>query len=311
MNTVFGRCAAATVLALLAFACTAPAGDFFVNNQAGDDSFDGSKAAVEADYIGPLRTIQRALKQARPGDRVVLAKTDEPYREAVSISGPNHRGDGVNPLVIVGNGATLDGARPIDPRSWKFVADSTYRYEPRRKGPQMLFLNGLPLRRQPAAINADSTPTLDRLALDPLAWDRDWRFNYFRGEEHKVPEHYDLWHAVHDVGITLYHARSVRIENLVIQGFRVDGVQFADGTNDCELKGCTLRGNGRSGVAVVNSSRAVISDCLIGNNGEAQVLAGDYSVTILRGNDIVDDTAPAIVKSGLAEVIVEEPEGEP
>lgn len=289
--------------------------DYFVNNSTGNDAFSGLQETAETQYAGPLRTIQRALKKVQPGDRIILAKTDEPYREMLSLSGPNHRSDGVNPLVILGNGAVLDGTRPIDPRSWKFVADSVYRYEPRRKGPQMLFLDGTPAKRMAGAIGAgvipaDSAPLVDRLSLDALAWDRDWQFNYFRTEEHRLPETYPLSQAVLDVGITLHHARGVRIEDLVIQGFRVDGVQFADGTNECELSGCTLRGNGRSGVAVVNSSRAVISNCLIGNNGEAQVLASDYSVTILRGNDILEDGAPAIVKTGMAEVVVEEAGGE-
>ena len=82
--------------------------DVFVNNVAGNDAKPGVRADPQSGD-GPVRTLDRALRLVRHGDRIVLANTGEPYREMISLCDVGQRGYPDLPLVIQGNGATLDG----------------------------------------------------------------------------------------------------------------------------------------------------------------------------------------------------------
>src|SRR5690606_7131115 len=66
--------------------------ELFVNNLAGDDRYNGSAAEFISQGIGPFRTIRRAMRAAQPGDRIILAANDEPYRESISLNGRRHSG---------------------------------------------------------------------------------------------------------------------------------------------------------------------------------------------------------------------------
>lgn len=94
--------AASKVLALTAFiglhfpVASAEARDWVVNPETGADTNDGSAAA-------PLATIQKAVDQAGPGDRVLLFPENAVYRQSLDLSAAP------TGLVLVGNGATLDG----------------------------------------------------------------------------------------------------------------------------------------------------------------------------------------------------------
>ena len=105
--------AIAVALGLVATALVVPTGaaDFHVDPEAGDDARDGLAATLESATRGPVRTIQRALRAAGPGDTVHLAASREPYRESLLLSGPSNwkhdGGEPGRPLVIDGHGGTL------------------------------------------------------------------------------------------------------------------------------------------------------------------------------------------------------------
>src|SRR5688572_23778353 len=99
--------------------------DVFVNNVAGNDRLDGRSANGEAEG-GPVRTLERALRLVDRGGRVVLANTGEPYREMISLSDVHHRGHSDQPLVIAGNGATLDGTVTAAPGAWRYENDHIF-----------------------------------------------------------------------------------------------------------------------------------------------------------------------------------------
>src|SRR5262245_12222005 len=77
--------------------------DLFVNNFAGDDAKNGNRPDAAAGG-GPVRTLDRALRLVRRGDRIVIANTGEPYREMISLCDVEQRGFPDLPLVIQGNG---------------------------------------------------------------------------------------------------------------------------------------------------------------------------------------------------------------
>ena len=113
-----------------------------------------------------------------------------------------------------------------------------------------------------------------------------------------TPDDYRLSHTALTVGLTLYEVRHVVISDLIIQGFQLDGVNAHDGVYQASLMGLTCRGNGRSGISIGGASRVKIDGCLVGNNGEAQVRTEGFSRTEIIATELLDSTAPGLVKDG-------------
>ncbi|MEI6425663.1 MAG: hypothetical protein WCP55_25845, partial [Lentisphaerota bacterium] len=91
--------------------------NYYVDNVAGKDSFDGKSNTVR-DNTGPFATIARALKAAGAGDTVHLNPTGSLYREGVDFN--KHKGgEPGRPLVFDGHGATVSGAIPCTSNGWK------------------------------------------------------------------------------------------------------------------------------------------------------------------------------------------------
>ena len=133
------------VIILTCFPAAAPARDILVSNTNGDDSFTGQRWESVRDNAGPVRSIARAIALADAGDRIVLAKTEQPYRESLSLMGSRHSGAGRQPLLILGHGATLDGSAPVPSNAWTFYRDRTFVFRPPLLGHQQLFLNDVPV----------------------------------------------------------------------------------------------------------------------------------------------------------------------
>ena len=276
----------------LVLAETTSARDLYVNNIAGNDLHDGHAPLADTQDHGPLRTIGRAMKLAHKGDHVIIANTGTPYRESVTVQGGRNSGFATRPFVIQGNGAVLDGTEEISRDIWKPVKKDLYRFTPDSRM-MLIFNDGRPAPR------ADGGNGLYP-SLEPLQWCLHRRKIYFRTEENKLPEDYPLTCTHKQVGVTVYEARHVFIADLVVQGFRLDGVNAHDGVNNVELVGLTCRGNGRSGISVGGASRLTIRACLVGNNGHAQLRTEGHSRTEVVNSDLIDDDpqAPAVVKTG-------------
>lgn len=260
--------------------------DLHVHNTAGDDRADGSGAT-------PYRTISRALAAAQKSDRVVIAKTDEPYREALTIQAGRHTGIEARPFEIVGNGATLDGSVQVPDDAWEHYEADVYRFRPEAKHHHLLFLNGVP------ALRKRISPTAPVPELAPREWCLSRGHVYFRVQGGRNPTDYSLTHTALPVGITLYEVRHVVIRDLIVQGFQLDGVNAHDSVFDGALVGLTCRGNGRSGVSVGGSSRVRLVDCVVGNNGTCQVRTEGSSRTEIIACDLIrDGDLPTIERAG-------------
>ena len=107
----------------------------------------------------------------------------------------------------------------------------------------------------------------------------------------------------------MYEVRHVIINDLVVQGFQLDGVNAHDSAFDVSLNGLTCRGNGRSGISIGGASRVTLEACLVGNNGAAQVRTEGQSHTRIVNCNLLDNTAPALQRDG-GKVTVEKDEGE-
>lgn len=289
------RCLSLTIVlaVTLTFTASAAARDIYVSNTTGDDRYDGLSETFLGGRTGPVRTINKALRIVDKGDRIVLAKTDIPYYESLSLSAANHCGLESSPLVIFGNNAILDGTVEISPRAWEVVSENVYRFRPERLNYQQLYHGPRPAVQRHVDESSGKLPE-----LEPLEWMLHEGYIYFCVEPERLPEDYPLRYAGLQTGITLYHVRNVVIRDLVVQGFQLDGVNAHDGVNRTSLVGLTCRGNGRSGISIGGSSRTVVNSCLVGDNGVAQVRVEGYTIADLVNTQIVDNTAPAIDHQG-------------
>jgi hypothetical protein len=291
-----------TLLLTLALAALCPfstshARDWYVDNVAGDNRWDGRTSNRQGDTFGPLREIRMALDRATAGDRIVLVKNDEPYRECISLVGNKHSGTVLAPFILEGNNAILDGSRPTGEYDWKALGGDLYRLPLSESASQILFLDGIPALRAPAF-----GPLRQEQALAPRGWRLETGALVFRAERNKLPIDYKPSIAKHPTGVTLYKVNNVIVRDLVVQGYQIDGLQAHDaGTYEpIVLAGVTARGNGRSGIAVVGASAVAIDGCLVGDNGEAQLLVSGPADSSVTNSRLLDNTAPLAELRGRA-----------
>jgi hypothetical protein len=276
---------------LLLVASRASAVDIFVDNLLGDDRRGGSSATVASEGIGPCRSIGKALRIAQPGDRIIVANTGQPYREGITLQGPRHSGSERFPATIVGNNATLDGSLSLIDAVWEFAGNNTFRTHPAHMSFQQLFVDDQPLpRRQP--------PPGQFPALEPREWCLQSGWIYFRVEPGKLPESYKLSCCGEQVGITLYDVHDVVIQDLIVRGFWLDGVNCHDNVRDAVFIRVRAQDNGRSGLSVGGASRVRIDSCTAAGNGAAQLRTEGYCTVEMSGNQLDSATAPAVVKEG-------------
>jgi len=282
----FSGCVLACVLC---FAGELSAVDIHVDNVRGDDLRDGGTGRGVGLEPGPLRTIRRALEMAHAGDRIVLAKNDEPYRESLTLQGPRHGGALRVPLVIDGHGAILDGTLPVPATAWRFARRDVFQCEPVHRSTGLLYKDGMPISR-PASRS--------RSALEPGQGLLDEGVVWYRLEAGVLPSTLDMRWTAHTVGITLYEVHDVEIRDLIVQGFALDGINLHDGATNVELTRLSLRGNGRSGLHVGGASRAILRESHASENGRSQIHLEGAARLQLSQCEIWEDSAPSILQDG-------------
>ena len=240
-----------------------------------------------------MRTIAKALRLAGAGDVIVLAKTNAPYRESISLVGSRHSGTAKEPFMIRGNGAILDGSAPVPAKAWESYKGAIFRFRPPQTGYQQLFLDGRPAVQVAVGRSAEGPPE-----LKPRQWCLFGAYIYFCVEPTKLPADYRLTYTRQQTGITLYHVDYATIADLTVQGFQIDGINLFNTARHVSLMDVRCRDNGRSGVAVGGASSVAIEGSRLGGNGQAQLLTLPYSETHLHSTELLSDTAPAWVDQG-------------
>lgn len=290
------------VILLVAMADGASARDIYVNNLEGDDHHNGAAPNTRLQGAGPCKTIYKALRLAEKGDRIIISNTGQPYKEAISLQGGRHSGYIDQPFTIVGNGAVLDGTTEVPVEDWQSMGQGLFRVRPAGLSYQQLFLDDRPAARRKL------TPSGSLPKLAPRQWYMHAGHIYFRVEKGKIPLDYHLSYSSLSVGITLYDVRNVLIEDLVIQGYQLDGINAVDNAFEVSLVGMNCRGNGRCGISIGGASRVSIGASLIGNNGTAQVRTEGWSHTKIINCDLLANTAPAVVREGGEVLVVKGPQ---
>ncbi len=283
------------VVWLAGFAIPGPcrADDLHVNNVSGDDRFNGRPRALGSENAGAVRSITRALQLVKPGDRVIVEKTDIPYREEISVQGWRLSGNDRLPFQIISNGAILDGTAPVPVGGWEYVGRNVFRFQPELKSHQQLYLNDRPAERITAARSGELPD------FQPLQWALRDGWIYFCVERGKSPSSYSLSCCVLQTGITLYEVERVVIAGLVIQGFQLDGVNAHDGVSGAVISRCKLRGNGRSGLSAGGTSRIKVEQSLLGSNVRAQVRSEGLAEIVVEDCRLLESkqTGPGFLQS--------------
>lgn len=282
------------VVGLLFFglASTSLAIDIFVDNRNGDDRRNGRTPTSEGAASGPVRTIEKAIRLCGgAGDRIILINSGVPYREQVAVQGPRCSGTAEQPFEIIGNGCILDGRASLVGAEWEHHRDNVFRVRPTYMSFQQVFLGDAPAVRR----FSDDGLTPD---LKPLEWCLLDGYIYFRVEQDKLPDSYDISCCGAKTGITLYNCHDVVISDLTIRGFHLDGLNAHDNVRRTDILGVTSVDNGRSGFSVGGASRVRIEECTAGGNGAAQVRTEGYSITQLNRGAFDPASAPALVREG-------------
>ncbi len=282
------------LLVLLNVAGTLCARDIYVNNLSGDDTLTGRTPTAQGRENGPVQTIAKAMRLAQPGDRVVLAKTAEPYREQVTIQGGKCSGlaEGF-PFIFEGSGAVIDGTMSIPDDRWESRGGDLFRYAPILKSHQTLYLDDQPAVRVPLKPGSNELPE-----LKPLQWCLFGGYIYLRVPPGEVPQfHYPACAAL-QTGITIYDVQNVKVQNVTVRGFALDGLNAHDNGFAVRVEDVVAEQNGRSGYSIGGASRVQISRSLGRGNYGAQLRTEGFSRTTLIDCELDSATAPATEVEG-------------
>jgi hypothetical protein len=264
----------ATVTALFAATVTASARDIYVDNTSGDDRYRGQSLQVSSGQ-GPLRSLQKAVRIAKPGDRIIVNPTNVPFREEVVINGVDRENPTADyPVVIEGNGATLDGLVPIDPMLARPLGAGLFQFET-ALGPQhtsdVLFVDGKPAPRG-AGRWANGMPMLQPGEFAP--WN-GW-LCYQVAREDVIDRHAFAVSRL-NVGLTIYRSNHWIVRNLTFRGYRLDGIRIHGPVEGLQFQFCRFLSNGRAGLAAYGLAEAGISDSEAIGNGKAGIVSRNFA----------------------------------
>lgn len=274
-------------------ATAAVAATIHVDSLLGDDRLDGATAEQVSDRSGPVRTLRRGIQLARFGDRLVLANRGVPYEGGASLVGLQQSGSAAIPLEIIGNGAIVSGARPIDPSTWRMQHDDIWRVTPSRKGWFQLILNGEAVAEIPCPPDAPELPPLPE-----GAWCAYQGAVYYRPPFGKIPADLPLHLADEQTGLTLLDVRHVIIRDLTFQHFRQDGLHLHDRCHTVLLENVVCRQNGRCGVIIRGTGDVYLRNVTLkGNRGESLLVQGLAVAQVEGGEFDREPTVQSISRS--------------
>jgi hypothetical protein len=109
---------------------------------------------------------------------------------------------------------------------------------------------------------------------------------YFRFDRGNTPFTRQWTYAADDTGVSLVDVRNVRIENLHIVGFRVDGLNADGNCRGVVLDKVTIEHNGRAGVSANGTSRVTIDNSRLAANGRHSILVTETAQVNVEGSDL-------------------------
>lgn len=275
---VFGLCCATGFVA---------AENYYVSNLDGRDQNDGLAEKPLNALTGPVKTIRRGIELAGTGDTIVIANTGEPYYESITLVGNRVSGIGRLPFTIRGNGATISGLRQLPKEGWRRIGPELWQVSFNRKGFYYLLRDGF---RAPEYQPDNLTDILETLPAGHWCAYRGtvvWRQ---QGINEPTEDRFD--YAADEMGITLYHVDNVKIVDLVVEHFRVDGINAHNMCSEIVLENVTCRENGRAGLAVGGTSKVVFREGKLEANGREAALVTGKGLLTVENSDL--DAEPTV-----------------
>jgi hypothetical protein len=108
-----------------------------------------------------------------------------------------------------------------------------------------------------------------------------WRgYVYFRTDGKKSPmfaDDYNLSYSNLRSGISIIQAANIKVRDLTIQGYQIDGVSAVNGAMHIILDNVICRLNGRSGLAIGGASNVAAGYSQFTDNCTTQVLLLQYA----------------------------------
>ena len=257
-------------------------GSIYVDNRAGNNAFNGIAPKISSGMNGPVKTIQRALEYAQPGDKIILINNDRPYQEALTLSGKRFCGIGQDKFTILGNGATISGAIPVPRNGWRQLNNGLWKVTPFRKGYFNLYLAGKPV---PEYQPAQGKPL--KLSEIPVGnWAVHQGSIYYRETKNQLPPEEAFSLAGKSVGLSLIDVSGVHVSDVTFENFRVDGINVHDRCQDITLQNVTCTGNGRCGLSVNGTSQVKVIDSKLTQNRVEDLLITEQGVADLKATQL-------------------------
>jgi len=221
------------ILTALGAVLSLAATDVFVNNQTGSDAND----ALAADRAAA--TLDKAMKIAQPGDRLIIANTGKPYFESLFLRGDLGK-DGQN-FVIEGNGAVISGLGKLDMSKFE-LKDNQYYYELGKKASNLNPKLYLGTQQLP------ETKDLKNVKPGEFAWTGSGFL--FVPADGKSIKDYELNASLRDSGVVCNNAKNVTVRNLVAEHNQNDGFNFHGSCYNLIAENIVGRYNGDDGFSV-------------------------------------------------------------
>ena len=209
------------------------AADVFVNNQTGSDANDGLAADRAA------ATFDKAMKVAKPGDRLIIANTGTPYFESLFLKGDLGK-DGQN-FVVEGNGAVVSGLGKLDMAKFE-LKDGQYYYELGKKAANL---------NPKIYINDQQFPEAkDKKNVQPGEFAWTGSSFVFVPAAGKSLQDYELNASLRDSGVVYMSAKNVTVRNLISEHNQNDGFNFHGSCYNLVAENIVGRNNGDDGFSI-------------------------------------------------------------
>ena len=263
------------------------AGDIYVDNLIGNDTYDGALERPVDSGSGPVQSLRRAMHLARFGDRIVLTREGAVYYDSLSLTGLRHSGTAERPFTIIGNGATISGARAVPPEGWRRSGPDLWMLSLTRKGYYRLMRDGLSLPELRPETNVNP---LD--ALTAGQWTA-WRGQVYFRTDGDPPTTQSFSYSADQTGLTLYQVEHVRIVGVTLRDFRFDGLRAQNMCRSVTLEDVNCVNNGHAGIAVSGTSRIEMIGGSLAENGRHSLLVSSPAAANLQ--DVTTDVEPTVI----------------
>ena len=235
---------------------SASAADYYVDGVKGDDAKDGRTPETA------FRTFKCATRRLRAGDTLNLV-AGQVYGETLYIwtSGTPEK-----PIVIRGNGAVIDGLKPIPDESWQAKGEGLF-FSPNKRcwgahDPQVVNANGSVISLDPST---GRRYAVAKLAPGQAGWDKEG--TWYRSADGKPPKGlrgYFLGEGVNIHGDASY----ITVENLTCEHVSNDGFNVHGSSLGLVFRNIVGRNCGDEGLSVHEDVQAVVYNGLFYGNGD-------------------------------------------